>query len=37
MKKMATLSVFALTIGLAFTSTGPVYADTAWQKKSRYW
>ena len=30
MKKMATLSVFALTIGLAFTSIGTVHADTAW-------
>ena len=34
MKKMATLSVFALTIGLAFTSIGTVHADTAWQKKA---
>ena len=34
MKKIATLSVFALTIGLAFTSTGLVHADTAWQKKA---
>ena len=34
MKKMATLSVFALTIGLAFTSIGTVHADSAWQKKA---
>ena len=34
MKKMATLSVFALSIGLAFASIGTVHADEAWQKKA---
>ena len=35
MEKMASISVFALSLGLAFSSIGSVQADEAWQ--SRCW
>ena len=34
MEKMASISVFALSLGLAFSSIGSVQADEAWQKKA---
>ncbi len=34
MEKIASISVFALSLGLAFSSIGSVQADEAWQKKA---
>ena len=34
MKKINSLNVFALTLGIAFMSIGSAQADEAWQKKA---